>query len=122
MCLGRRRCDSARPDRIAASQGAACWYAAAVSGLAKTRTRSGSTIARGAEVHIDFAARDQQIDVVTFRNIFGLLQEIAQKDSRFRLHCGFDSLIDESVHAPAVESEIVLQELQVSLQDPVDLL
>ena len=77
---------------------------------------------RGTEVHIDFAGRDQQINVVTLRNIFGPLQEIAQKDSRVRQHCGFDGLVDESVHARVIESEIVLQELQVSLEDPVDLL
>lgn len=75
---------------------------------------------RSAEVHIDFAGRDQPSDVHVC-NIFDLLQEIAQPDSRLRLHSRLDSLVYESGHAPAVEPEIVLQALQVSLQDPIDL-
>src|SRR5258708_3893790 len=57
----------------------------------------------GPEIHIDFAGRYQQVNVVMFRDILDSLQNIAQKDSWLRLHRAFDGLVHESADARTVE-------------------
>ena len=75
-----------------------------------------------AEVHVDVAGCDQQVNLVRFRNTAGpsptaRCRRIPGSASTAALMAGSTNPVD----ARRVESQIVFQELEVSLENPVDL-
>jgi hypothetical protein len=75
----------------------------------------------GTEVHVDAARGDQQIDLVRFRNKARPVQQVAQKDPRLCFDHGFYGRVDKPCCTCRITSQIVFQELNVALENPVDL-
>ena len=72
------------------------------------------------QVHVHIAACDQRVNHVWFHNTVNLHQEIRQSHSRLCFDHRFDCGIDGLRCVPRIASEIIVEELQVTLKVPID--
>ena len=75
----------------------------------------------GTKIHIDAARCDQQVNVVMLGDILDPLKRSRRKIPGSACTAVLIAWSNKSGHAGAVESQIVLQKLDVSLEDPVNL-
>ena len=72
------------------------------------------------QVHVHIAACDQRVNHVWFHNTVILRQEVRQGHSWLRFDYRFDG-IDGPRCVPRIVSEIIVEELKVALEVPIDL-
>lgn len=73
------------------------------------------------EVDVNGSAGDQHIYVVRLRNPSCFFQQVPQGHSRLGFDCGNNRWIHEICSSHGTESQIILQELEISMKNPVEL-